>query len=340
MQRVMPMHRFLFNSMCNFFKANFTSSRNVRPVVVTYHVTHRCNLRCFFCEHCGIEHNEKWEREGELSTTDAKRLLRMLSRPFAFLYITGGEPFLRADIEELFNEIAGLPFKNVSVNSNLTMFDRVKRCLFAIDNLIVSIDAIEPDCFDKIRGVKGMGRRVLSNLERAIELQKSKRFRLHVNCVATPTTIDDARGVLKFCTDRGIRVAINCQNDKHGPIKELLENNDFKKFVCEIMEVKKRTGLVVGTKMYFDQMFGFHPYICYPFLTPRINAKGELAWPCDNLDQWVPDIVNLSKWEAIVEKARRMYGPIPNCKRSCQFQCYIEPSKMIRKPWLALREYL
>jgi len=23
-----------------------------------------------------------------------------------------------------------------------------------------------------------------------------------------------------------------------------------------------------------------------------------------------------------------------------QFQCYIEPSKMIRKPWLALKEYL
>lgn len=334
------MHRFVANAARNFVTARFTSSREVRPLVVTYHLTHRCNLRCFFCEHCGIEHNRRWEEEGELSTGEAVRLLRMLSRPFAALYLTGGEPFLRADAAQIFEEIGRLPFKNVTVNTNLTLMDRVERCLDAIDNLVVSIDAVDPARFDAIRGVAGMGRRVLEHFDRAIALQKPRRFRLHVNCVVTPQTIDDARGVLHSCIERGVRIGINAQNDRHGPVRALLANEAFKDLVAEMMEQKARTGLVVGTKWYYEQMFHFMPYACYPFLTPRINAKGELAYPCDNLDQWVPGVVEQGSWEAVVRKARAMYGPVPDCRKACQFQCYIEPSMMVRRPWAALREYL
>ncbi len=81
------MRRFVAGSVRNFFTANFTRSCDVRPLVATWHITHRCNLRCSFCEECGIERNAKWEKEGELSTGDAKQLLAMLAKPFAFLYI-------------------------------------------------------------------------------------------------------------------------------------------------------------------------------------------------------------------------------------------------------------
>lgn len=334
------MHRFVLSSIRNFFTANLTGSCDVRPVVVTYHATHRCNLRCFFCEHCGVEQNEKWESEGELKTDEAKRLLQMLSKPFAFLYITGGEPFLRSDAIELFEHIGRLPFRNVTVNTNLTMMDRVEKCLPVIDNLVVSVDSVDPDRFDEIRGVKGAGKKVLSNFERAVDLQTKYKFRLHVNCVVTPSTIDDARGVLHHCVSRGVKVGINAQNDKHGPIKELLKNESFRELVAEMMGVKKRTKLITGTRMYYEQMWGFHPYKCYPFLTPRINAKGDLAYPCDNIDQWVPNVIQYKDWDAVVKKAVEMYGQIPDCKKACQFQCYIEPSKMIKKPWIAIREYL
>jgi len=334
------MHRFIRDSVYNFFKSNLTGSCDMRPIIVTWHATHRCNLRCFFCEECGIERNEKWKQEGELSTGDAIRLLSMLSRRFACIYITGGEPFLRDDAVDIFDEIGRLPFRNVTVNTNLTLMDKVERCLPVIDNLVVSIDATTPERFDEIRGVPGMGKRVLENFERAIRLQKEKKFRLHVNCVVTPSTIDDARSVLHYCTKRGIKVGINAQNDRHGPIKTLTNNNEFRSLVSEMMRVKNKTRLVTGTKMYYDQMFSFVPYKCYPFLTPRINAKGELAWPCDNTGQWVKNILSIGEWNAIVSKAIETYGPVPDCRKSCQFQCYIEPSKMVRKPWMALREYL
>lgn len=334
------MYRFIRDSAVNFFKANFTRSCNLRPLVVTYHPTHRCNLRCFFCEECGIERNARWEDEGELSTVEAKRLLKILSGRFDFLYITGGEPFLRPDIIEIFEEIDSLPFRNVTVNTNLTLMDKVVECLPVIDNLVVSIDSIDPDRFDEIRGVPGMGGRVLDNFHRAAGLQKEFGFRLHVNCVVTPTTIDDARGVLCHCTDMGVKVGINAQNDRHGPIKTLTNNPAFRELVSEMMRVKGETKLVTGTRMYYEQMFSFVPYRCYPILTPRINAKGELAWPCDNLGQWVPGILEIGDWDGIVKRAVSMYGPLRDCNKSCQFQCYIEPSKMVRRPWQALGEYL
>ncbi len=333
------MRRVLANALKNFCLTNFTNSFNVRPLVATYHFTHRCNLRCVFCEECGIERNAAWEAKGELSTADAKKLLRMLSTPFALLYITGGEPFLRTDVVELFDEIARLPFKNVSVNTNLTLMDRVERCLHAIDNLVVSIDSIDPERFDAIRGVKGMGARVLANLERIQSLQTTRKFRLHVNCVVTPATIDDARGVLEYCSARGLKVGINAQNDRHGPIKELMGDTRFKELIALVMRIKKERGNINGTKMYYDQMFAFQPYRCYPFITPRINAAGELAYPCDNLNQWVPNILDLGDWKAILRRAKEMYGPLTECDRACQFQCYIEPSKIAKRPWIALKEY-
>lgn len=334
------MHRFALNSIANFVTTNFTDSCHVRPIVATYHFTHRCNLRCFFCAECGIEKNEKWENEGELSTEQAKKLLAMLSKDFAFLYITGGEPFYRGDAIELFEEIGRLPFKNVTVNSNLTLLPRIEQALDSINNLVASIDSVDPDRFDMIRGVKGMGARVLANLERAISLQESRKFKLHVNCVVTPTTIEDARKVMYYCVERGIKVGINAQNDVHGPIAGLRESSEFKKLVKEMMEIKERTHLITGTKMYYEQMFEFTPYTCYPFFAVRVNAKGDLAYPCDNLGQWVPNILQYGDWKTAEAKAIEMYGKTPNCPKSCQFQCYIEPSKIVRKPWLAFSEYL
>lgn len=334
------MRRFVAGAIRNCLAANFTRSRDLRPLVATWHMTHRCNLRCFFCEECGIERNARWEEEGELSTGEAVRLLRMLSKPFAVLYLTGGEPFLRADAPELFEEIERLPFRRVAVNTNLTMMERVERSLGAIDELVVSLDAVDPVRFDAIRGVPGMGGRVLANLERAIGLQRERAFRLSVNCVVTPTTIEDARGVLSWCLARSLRVAVNAQNDRQGPVRELVRNESFRRFVGELLEAKRRTRLVLGTRRYFERMFDFQPYACYPFLTPRINARGDLAWPCDNLHQWLPRIVDLGSWEEAVARAREQFGPVPDCRRACQFQCYIEPSLMVRRPWMAVREYI
>src|SRR4030065_2154297 len=68
------------------------------PLVVSWDVTRKCNLKC---SHCYINAT-KDELQGELNTEEAKRLIDQItdvSRPL--LILSGGEPLLRTDIYDL-----------------------------------------------------------------------------------------------------------------------------------------------------------------------------------------------------------------------------------------------
>ena len=77
--------------MRKFFFKNYRS-----PEYITFFITKRCNCRC---AHCFIKDNIN-QPEKELSLEEISML--SLSMPvFSFLSITGGEPFLRNDIDKI-----------------------------------------------------------------------------------------------------------------------------------------------------------------------------------------------------------------------------------------------
>jgi uncharacterized radical SAM superfamily Fe-S cluster-containing enzyme len=68
------------------------------PLVVSYNLTRKCNLKC---SHCYINATQK-ELDGELNTEESKQLIDQIanvSRPL--LILSGGEPLLRKDVYEL-----------------------------------------------------------------------------------------------------------------------------------------------------------------------------------------------------------------------------------------------
>lgn len=70
--------------------------RLLRPLVVTYYVTIRCNLNCAYCEDFGARRN--LEAKTPLPLDDALRLLRVVRGVTDSLILTGGEPLLYPDI--------------------------------------------------------------------------------------------------------------------------------------------------------------------------------------------------------------------------------------------------
>ncbi|MBM4388240.1 MAG: radical SAM protein [Deltaproteobacteria bacterium] len=68
------------------------------PYKLTFSVTDRCNMSC---SHCGI-----WRKkpENELNSDEIREFFA-LNRGFRWIDITGGEPFLRDDIVEIFEAI-------------------------------------------------------------------------------------------------------------------------------------------------------------------------------------------------------------------------------------------
>ena len=87
-----------------------------RPLVVSFEVTHSCTADCRHCDKGGI----KPEPRGLLGAEDYGRL-RAALKPMA-VQISGGEPLLRKDIEDIVRAIkepSGLPYTILVSNARL-----------------------------------------------------------------------------------------------------------------------------------------------------------------------------------------------------------------------------
>src|ERR1700720_4176467 len=80
----------------NVWRRRFLRTKVVAPYAVTFYVTHKCNLACSYCTQ-----KEPDVFSEELPTSETLRLLGRIRRESASIVITGGEPTLRADIEEI-----------------------------------------------------------------------------------------------------------------------------------------------------------------------------------------------------------------------------------------------
>ncbi|MDI6763454.1 MAG: radical SAM protein [Thermodesulfobacteriota bacterium] len=135
------------------------------PYLVSWNLTRRCNL---LCPHCYIDSNPphpsfpkrgKEELNSELTIQETKSVVDELSHlnPRLMLILSGGEPMLRDDIEELLEHAAGKGFI-VVVGSNGTLLseDRLRGLKLAgLKGLGVSIDSTTPSYHDAFRGVEG-----------------------------------------------------------------------------------------------------------------------------------------------------------------------------------------
>jgi len=75
---------------------SFLDPRQVGYLI--FYVTNRCNFRCEFCFY--YAEIEKGRKPNELSLDEIDQLTRKLG-PLLQLSLTGGEPFLRKDLDEI-----------------------------------------------------------------------------------------------------------------------------------------------------------------------------------------------------------------------------------------------
>jgi len=143
----------------NYFKKIIYSNfiRLKYPHKISYILTYRCNLKCRMCN--------IWKKKptNELGLEEIKRFFKT-SNKFSWVGITGGEPFLREDINEIVkiiidncNQLIAVHFasngimtdKIIEVVEDVLNYNRICRLLFTI-----SIDG-PPYLHDKIRGLDG-----------------------------------------------------------------------------------------------------------------------------------------------------------------------------------------
>src|SRR5947208_9889103 len=94
----------------NAWRRRFLRTKVVAPYAVTFYVTHKCNLACSYCTQ-----KEPDVFSHELPMRQTIHLPKRIRKQTESIVITGGEPPLRADIEEV-TEAARLECKYRSLS--------------------------------------------------------------------------------------------------------------------------------------------------------------------------------------------------------------------------------
>lgn len=132
-------------------------------------VTDRCNLRCTYCL---PEENIEWKAREELLTFD--EIVRVARVAVAMgvekIRVTGGEPFVRNDIEHLLGDLKALPgLHTLAVTTNAVLlarkFDRVRQ---HVDAFNISLDTFDRNRFRELTGRDKLDR-VLAGIDAVLE---------------------------------------------------------------------------------------------------------------------------------------------------------------------------
>jgi len=136
------------------------------PVIVSFAITRRCNLKCKHCYSASIDE----PYPDELSTEEAKKVIDQVSSSGARLIIfDGGEPTMREDICELIKHAAQAGLRPLmGTNATLITDEMAKNLKDAgLRAMSVSIDSANPKTHDDWRGVEGTFNDTIEGIKRA-----------------------------------------------------------------------------------------------------------------------------------------------------------------------------
>lgn len=321
--------------------------RLLRPLVVAYYVTSRCNLNCAYCEDFGAGHNS--QAAPPLSLDDALQVLRVIRSGVDSLVLTGGEPLLYAYIVPLVTHARReFKFRQLTLLTNGLLLPRHEALLPALDRLVISLDSTDPDVWSSIVGASpGIAHTILDNVRTYARRQREWGYRLIVNCVLAPETLPGAQQVLDFCAEHDLFVSFSPQAVHNWPRYDLLVSDDYKAFLVRLMALKRRGAPILGSMAYLRTLLDFSPYSCYPTLVPRVMSNGDLVYPCRPIEREEGshggrpcNLLEVESWNQAFEIATAEYGPPPRVCTSCFQQCFAEPSLMQARPLSLLVEWM
>ncbi len=165
------------------------------------HTNNSCNLSC---SHCLVSSSPKGEKG--LPTTAWRSLIEQAVGLGADrFYITGGEPFVRADMPELIALITKTHKTELIILTNATLFIGPRQALLdTFDRkrvkFQVSIDGSTPEINDPIRGTGSFNAAV----EGMKEL-RSRGFDVTITTVATGANLDDLPNITELAESCGVR---------------------------------------------------------------------------------------------------------------------------------------
>lgn len=151
-------------------KVHSTSPTKRTPLDVTLELTYRCNNKCVHC-YCNLPANDKQATQDELTTEEIKKLLDGLaSMGSLWLLITGGEPLLREDFEEIYLYAKKKGFL-ITLFTNGTLIDgKTIKLLSEYPPFFseITLYGATKDIYEKVTRVRGSYERCVEGIKKIV----------------------------------------------------------------------------------------------------------------------------------------------------------------------------
>ena len=168
-----------------------------RPTTLLAELTHRCPLHCPYCSNP----LEMIRAQGEMGTEDWKRVFTQ-ARALGVLQLglSGGEPLIRKDLEELAAHARGLGLYTTLVTSGLGLTRaRAERLREAgLEHIQISIQDADPEVAEKIAGVSSVKQK-----RAAAALVKELGFAFSINVVLHRANLDRIGPIIDLAAELG-----------------------------------------------------------------------------------------------------------------------------------------
>jgi len=325
------------------------------PSYVILYVTAVCNARCPYCFYW--KSVAEANRLNELKLDEFKKISKNFKK-ITYLTITGGEPFLRPNLDE----IIGFFIKNnqvefVSIPTNGGMSDNI---LLVTEKLLkeypqtgfrvaFSIDGIGQE-HDQLRGVPGLFEKILQTYQKLLVLRK-KYGNLNIDATSVYSSFTEERIFKIFeYVKENMKVDNHVMNLARGDVKDpVIKDINIKRYEEAVKRVEDiacntrvnrkdfRLKLLKAIKLVMRDIILKtlkQKKMILPCTTGKrfviINEKGEV-YPCDifinhpdkllgKLREHNYDIKEILK----SSQAKKVIKWVKNTKCHCTFECALQ----------------
>ncbi|MDP2922194.1 MAG: radical SAM protein [Candidatus Omnitrophota bacterium] len=247
------------------------------PEIISFLITNRCVCHCRHCFNW-FETNPQGaignSKKLDLTADEIRRIFLNLG-PIEYIYLAGGEPFIRKDLYEILKNIyeSSRP-ETINISTNGQIVDNT---IATIDNFLkehpqvhliikVSIDGITED-HDKIRDTPGAFTRAITTYQSLMQLKdKYKKLKVGINTVFSSFNQDKIFDIYEYFSNLKPRPDCMAQllvrdEPRDQECKRGLKLDIYKKwtelYVCDMVKGKFEHDIKVkiGTIMMYDYIY-------------------------------------------------------------------------------------
>lgn len=186
--------------------------RKAGPVSIELVPTERCNLNCLSCWRQGWD-KEKLEERYAQEMSD-ERLLKLIDEAAEIgvkeiAFVGGGEPLYRSVTPKLIRKIKGYGMEcDLVTNGALFTKDFIEEMVkIGVDRVKFSIDGVDAETHDYLRGVEGTFKKVMANIEHFARMKttlNSEKPRLLFNTVISNKNYRQLPDIVKLGDSVGL----------------------------------------------------------------------------------------------------------------------------------------